>query len=69
MYRCVVRKTGDILLQKPTVSIFRAARPSEKLVHIYQTTRRNIPSDPHLDPHGSENLKSQTLNKNFCSEK
>jgi hypothetical protein len=35
-----------------------AARTSETLVNVYQTTRRYNPEDSHLRTHRSENLKS-----------
>jgi hypothetical protein len=38
--------------------MLEAARTSETLVNIYQTTRRYNPEDSHLRTHRRENLKS-----------
>jgi hypothetical protein len=40
-----------------------AARTSERLVKIYQTTRRNNPEDSHLHTRRRENLKSNLTNR------
>jgi hypothetical protein len=44
--------------------ILEAARASETLVNVYQTTRRYNPEDSHLSTHRCENLKSCLP---FCS--
>jgi hypothetical protein len=38
--------------------MMEAARTSETLVNVYQTTRRYNPEDSHLRTHRRENLKS-----------
>jgi hypothetical protein len=38
--------------------MMEAARTSETLVNIYQTTRRYNPEDSHIRTHRRENLKS-----------
>jgi hypothetical protein len=40
------------------VSLYAAARTSETLVNVYQTTQRYKPEDSHLRTHRRENLKS-----------
>jgi hypothetical protein len=40
------------------VLMIEAARTSERLVNLYQTTRRYNPEDSHLRTHRRENLKS-----------
>jgi hypothetical protein len=41
--------------------MMEAARTSETLVQLYQTTRRYNPEDSHLHTHRRENLKSYFL--------
>jgi hypothetical protein len=41
--------------------MMEAARTSETLVNIYQTTRRYNPEDSHLRTHLRDNLKSYTV--------
>jgi hypothetical protein len=38
--------------------MMEAAKTSETLVNVYQTTRRNNPEDSHLRTHRRENFKS-----------
>jgi galactose-1-phosphate uridylyltransferase len=41
--------------------MMEAARTSETLVNVYQTTRRYNPEDSHLRTHRRENLKSYLI--------
>jgi hypothetical protein len=41
--------------------MMEAARTSETLVKLYQTTRRYNPEDSHLHTHRRENLKSYLI--------
>jgi hypothetical protein len=43
------------------VLMMEAAKSSETLVHLYQTTRRYNPEDSHLRTHRRENLKSNHI--------
>jgi hypothetical protein len=52
---CCLHHQGDGLL---IALMMEAARTSETLVNIYQTTRRYNPEDSHLLTHRRENLKS-----------
>jgi hypothetical protein len=46
--------------------MMEAARTSETLVNVYQTTRRYNPEDSHLRTHRRENLKSYLVKLHYC---
>jgi hypothetical protein len=48
--------------EKCIALMMEAARTSETLVNVYQTTRRYNPEDSHLLTHRRENLKSYLYN-------
>jgi hypothetical protein len=53
-----VTNVSEVLAASITALMMEAARTSETLVNVYQTTRRYNPEDSHLRTHRRENLKS-----------
>jgi hypothetical protein len=47
--------------------MMEAARTSETLINVYQTTRRYNPEDSHLRTHRRENLKSYYIDEFLSS--
>jgi hypothetical protein len=52
---------SEVLAASIIALVMEAARTSETLVNVYQTTRRYNPDDSHLHTHRRENLKSYSV--------
>jgi hypothetical protein len=59
------RSFAAFIIRAMSALMMEAARASETLVNIYQTTWRYNPEDSHLHAHRCENLKSYLHRNGF----